>query len=520
MNRNERSSLQNRFLSELEQARETLAKLPNVVAMGIGMKETAGKFTDEIVIRVFVEQKISRDLIAPQDLIPAEINGIKTDVLTPLVVTDDSDVCGDERRDLTKFRPIQAGIAISTDSTSYGTLGWFGTLDADDTPILLTNKHVLYDATNTTDNRHLKVAQPQLGSPSTCCCCECGSDNAIGESIIGIRDIAPASNTSVDCAIAKIDPAIAAEIIYEITNNATDEVLTVTGTGVAVVGDRVRKIGARSGFTTGTVVHLGDIAVAAPNDSAGTAIIVRQGQVLIIPVAEETYQVREGVCKFAFSNSGDSGAVILNDDDEIIALNWGGDRTTNNVGITLANNIANVLSKLSGAGFAITLSTSEDGGGDRGRGKSAKKLVQKLERTETKDLNYLEQLREANRESILYQLFDQHHEEVLHLVNTCRPVTIAWQRGQGPAYVAALARAAREERYQMPMEVAGINRTTLLQNMGEVLQKYGSSKLKEVLKLHQAGLIQALSRGEKLEQMAERLELAGFLECSSILVKS
>jgi hypothetical protein len=517
MNRNERSSLQNRFLNELDQARETLAKLPNVVAMGIGMKETAGKFTDEIVIRVFVEQKISRDLIAPKDLIPTEINGIKTDVLTPLVVTDDSDVCGEERRDLTQFRPIQAGIAISTDSTSYGTLGWFGTLDADDTPILLTNKHVLYDTTNSTDNRHLKVAQPQLGSPSTCCCCECGSDNAIGESIIGIRDITPASATSVDCGIAKINPDIAAEIIYEITNNATDEVLTVTGTGVAVVGDRVRKIGARSGFTTGTVIHIGDIAVAAPTDSAGTTISVRQGQVMIIPVAEETYQVREGVCKFAFSNSGDSGAVILNDDDEIIALNWGGDRTTNNVGITLANNIANVLSKLSGAGFAITLSTSEDGGGDRSRAKSAKRLVHKMA---PQDLNYLEQLREANRESILYQLFDQHHEEVLNLVNTCRPVTIAWQRGQGPAYVAALARAAREEQFQVPMEVAGISRTTLLQNMGEVLQKYGSSKLKDMLKLHQAGVIQALSRGEKLEQMAERLELAGLLECSSILVKS
>ena len=53
------------------------------------------------------------------------------------------------------------------------------------------------------------------------------------------------------------------------------------------------------------VVHDVEHTIAAPNDAGGTAIIVQQGQILIIPDAAETYQVREGVCKFAFSNSGE-----------------------------------------------------------------------------------------------------------------------------------------------------------------------------------------------------------------------
>jgi hypothetical protein len=334
------------------------------------VKETDNEFTDEMSYRVYVAQKKPVEELSAAELIPPQIGDFRTDVLIPLRIQEDSDVCGDERRTLTKHRPLQTGIAISTDSNSYGTLGWFGKLDVDDSTVLLTNKHVLYDEVMETTTTTKKTAQPQLGDPSNCCCCSCGSDNVIGESLIGIRDLTPATATSVDCAIARINSDIAEDIVLEITNDSTDEVLTVSGTAAAVVGQNVRKIGARSGFTTGTVVHIGDAAVVAtdPGNPATTiTITIRTGQVLIVPVAAETYQIKEGVCKFAFSNSGDSGAVILNDDDEIIALNWGGDRTSYTVGLTIANNIQNVLDKLTANGFIVTPMTSGDGGGDRER---------------------------------------------------------------------------------------------------------------------------------------------------------
>jgi hypothetical protein len=490
----------------LHDVKTTLLKIPNVVAVGIGFKESGKKFTEEISYRVFVPEKKGLTDLRPDEIIPASINGIPTDVLTPYVVVNDSDVCGDERRTLSKKRPLQAGIAVSTDSTSYGTLGWFGTL-ADSSVVLLTNKHVLYDETNTTDSSVRKTAQPQLGDPSTCCCCTCGDDNAIGESIIGIRDISPASDTSVDCAIARINADFTDDIIYRITNDSTTEVLSVAGIAEAAVGDNVRKIGARSGFTRGTVIHIGDIAVAVPPDSAGTAIAVRQGQVLIIPDAAETYQVREGVCKAAFSNSGDSGAVILNGDNRIIALNWGGDRTTNNVGITIACRIQNVLDKLSSAGHVVTLSVSPSGGDAE-----AVKERKFRQPAAAPVVTMLEKIRDANKQSLLYWIYERHHREVMTLINHCRPVTVAWQRNQGPAYVAALTRASREPAYFIPFTINGISRDTLLKKLETVLLENGSELLKSDIKKFRDDLMTTANSGQTIEEVAEALKAAGLID--------
>ncbi len=57
-----------------------LRGLANVHAVGIGKKKTGGNFTDEIAIVVLVEQKRSRDQLHAKDLVPREINGVKTDV--------------------------------------------------------------------------------------------------------------------------------------------------------------------------------------------------------------------------------------------------------------------------------------------------------------------------------------------------------------------------------------------------------------------------------------------------------
>jgi hypothetical protein len=508
MERKRLAAEQEQALREFESVRRDLLALPNVVAVGLGFKETAGEFTTVLSYRVYVREKLDEAALG-SGVIPKTIGGIKTDVLTPLRIRSDSDVCGNERQTLSKHRPLMAGIAISTDSTSYGTLGWFGVLDADDTPILLTNKHVLYDEDNETVTDAKKTAQPQLGRPSSCCCCECGSDNVIGESLIGIRNVAPMTSTSVDAAIARIDPAAATGLVLEITNDSTEEVLTVSGTAQAVVGETVRKIGARSAFTRGTVIHIGDMA-AAPTDPDGSGTIaVRTGQVLIIPATDETYEVENddtGVCMRAFSNSGDSGSVILNGDDEIIALNWGGNREDYSVGLTVASNIQNVLDALASNGFAITLSVSPDGG-DKARIKLRQPPV--VQRT---DPTWLEVARDANRASLLAWLLERHQDEVLRLVNHKRAVTVAWHRHQGPAFVAAIARSARVEGYRIPFEIDGVTREQLLQGMERALGKHGSDELKRAMERHRTDVYRIAQDGETIAQLAQSLKSHGLID--------
>lgn len=497
---------QAKALPDLDEVKRELLQLPNVLAVGLGIKETAGAFTDQLSFRVYVSHKVDAAALGAA-AIPKVIRGVKTDVLTPLVLVDeDFAVCGSDRETLTKHRPLQGGIAISTDSTSYGTLGWFATLDADDSPVLITNKHVLYDTTNETTKEHRKTAQPQLGRVSNCCCCECGSDNVIGESIVGIRDVSPLTATSVDVALAKIDATLAPDILFEITNDSSEEVLTVKGTAAAVVGQVVRKVGARSAFTRGSVIHIGDLA-AAPADPGGGTFPVFTGQVVVMPADDETYEIKQGgVCKRAFSNAGDSGSVILNEDDRIVALLYRGDDATGSVKLTVGNNIQNVLDALAAAGLAITISvTPDDGERRRVRGAALPAML-------NRDASWFESARDLNRASLLHWLVDRHQHEVLGLINHKRAVTVAWQRNQGPAFVAAIARSARIADYRIPFEIEGVTRSALLEPLERVLLEHGSDELKRDMARHREDALQIAARGETVEQLAELLKQRGLID--------
>lgn len=499
MKQDEMKDQQEVMLDRLEPIKEELTAIPNVLAVGIGLKESNGEFTDEISYRVFVDRKRPLSELSPDEIVPPTINGIKTDVITPYVIKLRPGVCGNERRTLSKHRPLQAGIAISNDSTSYGTLGWFGTLDADDSRVLLTNEHVIGATANA------KVAQPKLGSVSTCCCCECGSEDVVGRVLHGIPS---GGGSMVDCAIARVDAEFAAGVNLSIANNATTEVITIgdPATAAAVVGDPVRKIGARSGFTQGVVLHIGD-AAAAGLDPAGNAVTVIPNQVLVIPDAAETYQVSDQstgveICKFAFSNNGDSGSVIVNASDEIVALLYGGDETTNSVDITFANNIANVLNALSTAGFAITLSPS---GGGRSDVVPPMRRIREPEPVEVA-FTLLESLAQANRQSLIGRLYEKHHLEILELINHRRAVTVAWQRKQGPAYVAALARAARETAFPVPYSINDVSRRDLLVGLRGVLMDHGSFALRSDLELYGDRLLDAAIHGDSIYALADNLK--------------
>lgn len=59
--------------------RELLRK-PNVVGVGIGLRQRGGKFTNELAIIVSVTHKVPQEDLPPEDRIPEEIEGIPVDV--------------------------------------------------------------------------------------------------------------------------------------------------------------------------------------------------------------------------------------------------------------------------------------------------------------------------------------------------------------------------------------------------------------------------------------------------------
>jgi hypothetical protein len=57
-----------------------LMRKPNVVGVGIGLRQREGELTDEPAIVVSVTHKPSASVMAPEDVIPTELDGVPVDV--------------------------------------------------------------------------------------------------------------------------------------------------------------------------------------------------------------------------------------------------------------------------------------------------------------------------------------------------------------------------------------------------------------------------------------------------------
>jgi hypothetical protein len=57
-----------------------LMRKRNVVGVGIGFQERAGQQTGAVCIVVSVRKKLPPDQLAPQDVIPTELEGVPVDI--------------------------------------------------------------------------------------------------------------------------------------------------------------------------------------------------------------------------------------------------------------------------------------------------------------------------------------------------------------------------------------------------------------------------------------------------------
>ena len=71
----------------IEQARavkalheQSLLSRPNVVGVGIGLRQRGGQFDDEVCIVVSVRHKTPDEQLSPEDRIPAQLDGVPVDV--------------------------------------------------------------------------------------------------------------------------------------------------------------------------------------------------------------------------------------------------------------------------------------------------------------------------------------------------------------------------------------------------------------------------------------------------------
>jgi hypothetical protein len=100
-----------------------------------------------------------------------------------------------------------------------------------------------------------------------------------------------------------------------------------------------------------------------------------------------------------------------------------------------------------------------------------------------------DRLRMTETGAELLDLFRRHRSEISELINHRRPVTVAWQRGQGPAYLAATMRSVREPAYRLPESLNGVTRQEMIERLFAALMRHGSDRLRTDLESHADTLI-------------------------------
>lgn len=143
-----------------------LLAFSNVIGVGIGHKEQQGIDLGEPCITFFVRKKLPRSLLRAEDLIPPKIEGIITDVVETgdLVADIENETFSVDKmryKRNAKKRPAQPGLSIGHYQVTAGTFGAVVYDEQTNEPLILSNNHVLANATNGKDGLS-KIGDPIL----------------------------------------------------------------------------------------------------------------------------------------------------------------------------------------------------------------------------------------------------------------------------------------------------------------------------------------------------------------------
>ncbi len=451
--------------------KELQRNCPNISGIEIGLKRKNGMVTDTLAFRVIVKNKVNETALTNQQIIPKEIKGIPTDVLTEHhgIATSNDD----------GYDLMTGGIQIDS-GAGHGTLGCFVTRDAEPAEhkkiYLLSNHHVIVGKSGTVGTR---VGQPSSPSGSKCCLCydvaevfagERGSPTGKAITTGTVLTPAGAPNT-IDAGIAKLLGQDAADPKTVYFSNSIEGIGPVFGAAPAALlpGDVVRKSGAKTGLTYGKV-EVSTNAVFREHDKEDNSIVIDYPNILIISPLAENPSMQDG---------GDSGAVLVNRLNQVVGLTFAApvDFTAPAISVkgpAIAFPIAPVLTRLgisvlsSGTPNSIPLSGISEAKINPIR---AGNYVHKFE----------QRMRSIPNGEIFLQILLDHRNEVMDLINDNREVKFAWHRFNGPEYIGHVLKNASHPEHPVPADINGYSLQNLLIKMSDVLERHGSDKLEKAV---------------------------------------
>ncbi|MFZ5634621.1 MAG: hypothetical protein ACOY40_17475 [Bacillota bacterium] len=328
-----------RCMRALKRTRPFFLNKKNVVGVGVGMKKVGMERTEQPSIVVFVEKKLKEEDLPREHIIPKKINGVPTDVIEIGRVRLLDSRTG-------KQRPARPGMSIGHYKVTAGTFGAVVKDKKTGEPLILSNNHILANATDGRDGRAApgdpifqpgvydggnvqdKIAEllrfvPLLRSVKEADCPVAAGAARAGSMLVHV--IKP----NYDLRFVKhyrgsniIDAAVARPVSPDVISEDILEIGLPQGTGMAEVGQTVIKSGRSSGITSGPVSAV-DVSLQVELNDSEVGMFSNQ------VVAEMV------------SRGGDSGALILDERKRAVGLLFAGSEK-----VTVFNRLSNVFEKL------------------------------------------------------------------------------------------------------------------------------------------------------------------------------
>jgi len=305
---------------------------PNVVACGVGYKEIGGARTDELCVVVSVAQKALRAELAPDDLVPQALEGIKTDV-------QETGVIRALQGHTDKWRPAPGGVSCGHIDITAGTLGCL--VSRGDQVYILSNNHVLADSNEAQPGDAILQPGPHdggtiedqiatleefvpinFGTDVPSCPIATGTATVVNwmAGLTGSRHRLQAFQENPEMNL--VDAAIARPMSANLVEKRILEIGEPQGVSEGTLGLKIRKSGRTTGLTSGEITQV-DVTTQVSYGAGKTATF--------------TDQLMAG----AMSSGGDSGSAVLDENDRVIGLLFAGSSS-----VTIINRIQNVLEVL------------------------------------------------------------------------------------------------------------------------------------------------------------------------------
>ncbi|MGH7619330.1 MAG: hypothetical protein ACREPM_19100, partial [Gemmatimonadaceae bacterium] len=440
-------------------ARARLMAIPGVTQVSYGAKELGNRPTRELCIRVYVKEKKPLSDVSAAERIPTEIDGIPTDVniVQPYKLIEDDG----------RYRPVLGGISISNKvyypkngetTWAVGTFGCTATRNTGGKPVLLSNHHVL-KSHGAQDGDYIfqpgPVDPPNIPIPTAPLLHPPKDDDMIAKIIRSVL------SPKVDAAIAELDVSSCcrccgldcADEVTGLSESGTPPSNKILGMREPMPTKSLYKVGMMTGRTEGLLV---DPNLDLPDYPLPEGPHSFTGQLSIASSDENK----------PFAWDGDSGSVIIDEDGYIVGLLFGATHQIDAGHRAYANHIIDVCSELH---ITINLSTTTH--------TSAPSLWVPAGAPSNPEPVY-----QAARARLLadpagawlFALGEVHRDEIVRLVTTHRPVTVAWHRAGGPALFNTGLKTLRAGGDVLPMPADGARLDAALEQVGNALAAHGS----------------------------------------------